>query len=301
MRQQSWSLAWKKGSWLRLLSGTTLPPSTADAGLESWISSLRDTRASRSVSQDDVAEAMILATSGPMPHASSESAIQLSFFSRTSPAICPLASTWSARTFREWTIGLRLAYRARLKSGLHIGESGCLSWPTATVTSDGNETENLGVSLPRLSERWPSPRTNKWGPADSHVKVPEWQTPSREQFSARRQVRQTEREPLLPKQAEQWATPTSRDHKDGADPSDAVPTNSLLGRQAPRATGPASPNGSGRPRRLNPAFVEWMMGLPPGWTDFAPVAMEWSHFVQRMRSEYLRLSWAAIGLVRCCK
>jgi hypothetical protein len=31
----------------------------------------------------------------------------------------------------------------------------------------------------------------------------------------------------------------------------------------------------GQPKgmRLNPLFVEWLMGLPLGWTGFAPVAM----------------------------
>lgn len=157
MPPRSWSRAWRKESWLRLLSGTILAPSMADAGVESWISSLRDTRASRSASQDLAAALATLATSGPKSSALSESASQLSFFSRTSPAICPLASTWSANTFREWTIGLRLAYRARKKSAHRTEENSCSSWPTATVSSDGDETENLGVSLPRLSERWPTP------------------------------------------------------------------------------------------------------------------------------------------------
>jgi hypothetical protein len=134
-----------------------------------------------------------------------------------------------------------------------------------------------------------------------------------------------------------WATPTSRDHKDGANPSENVATNSLLGRQAPRsgiAGPPSSPDGRSLPRlwqtpsdptftkrrqvgqtertelllpaeapammamwqtprtgahgtpgegkghggqpkgmRLNPLFVEWLMGLPLGWTGYAPVVM----------------------------
>lgn len=56
-----------------------------------------------------------------------------------------------------------------------------------------------------------------------------------------------------------WATPTARDYKDGADPSLAVPTNCLLGRQAPRVTGQLSPHSSGL--QLNPVFVEWLMGF----------------------------------------
>jgi hypothetical protein len=42
-------------------------------------------------------------------------------------------------------------------------------------------------------------------------------------------------------------------------------------------------------RSLNPLFVEWLMGWPPGWTllawsDFACSATELSRFKQRMRS-----------------
>jgi DNA (cytosine-5)-methyltransferase 1 len=100
------------------------------------------------------------------------------------------------------------------------------------------------------------------------VAAKEWQTPASFQGKKRRQAHQTERkELLLPGQVECWATPTSRDHKDGADPSANVLTNCLLGRQAPRATGPASPQNSGR-RRLNPEFVEWLMGWPIHHTEF---------------------------------
>ena len=75
-----------------------------------------------------------------------------------------------------------------------------------------------------------------------------------------------------------WATPTTRDWKDGSDPSPAVPTNALLGRQAPRTemggqeSSPSDQNSPPpSPRRLNPNFVEWLMGLPIGWTDLKPL------------------------------
>ena len=59
-----------------------------------------------------------------------------------------------------------------------------------------------------------------------------------------------------------WPTPTARDWKDGANPSDRVPSNGLLGRVAPR-------DPTSQPGQLNPDWVERLMGLPRvGWTDF---------------------------------
>lgn len=66
----------------------------------------------------------------------------------------------------------------------------------------------------------------------------------------------------------QWPTPTTSDAKRGAQgdrlreggPSLVTATNGHLG----ATTSPAGPGG----RVLNPAFVEALMGLPGGWTDF---------------------------------
>ena len=78
-------------------------------------------------------------------------------------------------------------------------------------------------------------------------------------------------------ESKNWQTPTSRDYKDG-NPSEAVPANSLLGRQAPRMptdgqnssqSDQTSPPQSAK--RLNPRFVEWLMGFPTGWTDLQPL------------------------------
>lgn len=37
-------------------------------------------------------------------------------------------------------------------------------------------------------------------------------------------------------------------------------------------------------RRLNPLFVEWLMGFPLGWTGFGVSATQWSRYKRRMRS-----------------
>lgn len=88
-----------------------------------------------------------------------------------------------------------------------------------------------------------------------------------------------------------WATPIARDWKDGANLSLKVPTNSMLGRQAPRSGVSgigASDNGC---HQLNPIFVEWLMGFPTRWslpdtepTSFEHSAMQLYHWLQHMRS-----------------
>ena len=159
-------------------------------------------------------------------------------------------------------------------------------WPTAAVQSDGDATENRGVTLPRLSQHWATPNVHDGRRPGSDATSTQganlkrdgeaWQPPTNADALGGHLTRSAERsdELLLKGQATEMWKPT---------------TNSLLGRQAPRATGQASPSGSG-PRRLNPAFVEWLMGLPQGWTDFTPVGMEWSRWWRLMRSELSRLS-----------
>lgn len=155
-----------------------------------------------------------------------------------------------------------------------------------------------------------------------------WQTPTVAQFGKRRQVGQESRdELLLPEQTKMWRTPTVmsstgnaeypdarsrrqgredvnlvtmtkmwntptvRDHKDGADPSGRVPTNGLLGRQAPR-TLVGGPKSSESGLMLNPLFVEWMQMFPIGWTDLGPWETPSQVYKQRMRFEFSRTLWA---------
>ena len=64
-----------------------------------------------------------------------------------------------------------------------------------------------------------------------------------------------------------WPTPTARDWKDGkAESCINVPINSLLGRAVHQQTETSLSVQTGG--ALNPTWVEWLMGLPIGWTDF---------------------------------
>ena len=113
----------------------------------------------------------------------------------------------------------------------------------------------------------------------------------------------------LDEAAEQlWATPNMQDEKVRETPASAL--NRLIrGRQqnladeallyslpAPEIAGdgqPSSPSTPASRRRLNPEFVEWLMGWPPGWTDLdsSSSATALSHWSRRMRSWLCVLGW----------
>ncbi len=79
-----------------------------------------------------------------------------------------------------------------------------------------------------------------------------------------------------------WATPSRRDWKDtpgmattAVNPDGTTRTRlDQLGRQAPRSGIGGPQSGQTSRLRLNPLFVEWLMGLPVGWTDSRPLATE---------------------------
>jgi hypothetical protein len=43
--------------------------------------------------------------------------------------------------------------------------------------------------------------------------------------------------------------------------------------------------GAGNGGKLNPDWVEWLMGWPLGWTDLKPLEMDKSHCVQQQHGE----------------
>ncbi|OHV81639.1 hypothetical protein LCM4573_21390 [Rhizobium sp. LCM 4573] len=110
--------------------------------------------------------------------------------------------------------------------------------------------------------------------------------------------------PAIEQQAEalMWSTPSVADVQGGRKSRSGDRDNELLmNGQADQLcshldlTTSTVGEAHSRPRRsLNPLFVEWLMGWPPGWTlaawtDFACSETELSHFKQRMRSALLQL------------
>jgi DNA (cytosine-5)-methyltransferase 1 len=184
---------------------------------------------------------MILATFGPTYIESLAKFGPALYLPKTSLDISASVQNKCSPTFKHWVTKLRAACLQRRKSAQVTSEKGCssLGWATPTVS-----VSKGGV-----------PQNSK-GKRDLRLDVLN------------------------------WGTPTSRDWKDGACGNANVPVNGLLSRQAVRwkihkssrrarvTTGPQSPNTSGP--RLNPVFVNWLMGWPRIVADGSnSLATEW--------------------------
>lgn len=121
------------------------------------------------------------------------------------------------------------------------------------------------------------------------VKVRAWPTPMA--MDSEQSGSASLKDPTLNRMAVTWPSPSSRDDKGvdipgrhgGASLSHATQTSQFSHRAPLTANGPLSSTSSPTsPRRLNPAFVCWLMGWPWWWTQtepmpFASREMEWFH------------------------
>lgn len=129
-----WSRAWQRASWLRLLSGMTLPPSAATSGVRSLISSLRDSRASRTASRGSGAGSPTSVGSGPTSLASF-ARYDLGLCSwRTCQGSLPLAGLTPASVIWPRAGSMRSGIASARQTSAHrTSGSVCSSWPTATT------------------------------------------------------------------------------------------------------------------------------------------------------------------------
>lgn len=199
------------------------------------------------------------------------------------------------------------------------------STPRSSDGEKGGPNQSFGAGgIPLASQvsQWRTPTAN-----DSRRGVPEEITTKEGQHSLNRQADQwttprvsetgqyqynkgnpDDRVLTLQGQAQTWSTPSIADTTGGRMTRSGDRSNELLlkGQAATLASSlpdhPISTVGeeSSKIRRtLNPLFVEWLMGWPPGWTslaltppasnDCACSATELYRYKQHMRSELLRI------------
>lgn len=316
-RPLSWR-GWRTRRWVKLLSGTTLAPSTADAGVDAWISSLRASRASRSASPDSDGESRTSATCGrTLPGSLARYALR-GYCSKTSPVsqqpsllTDEAPSKRSATTFKSWVSRSRGMSSQRQRWGQAIFASESSLWPTPRAEDTETTGAHRGVpdTLPSAANMWPTPdagvrtgfnRSASDGAANRPLLAEAanmWPTPNTPSGGPN-----TKRA--------MWATPAARSTKGGCSEEaltrqDGKSRMDILDNQAiyfpPFLQGetsttdgePSSPSTRGSRRLLNPDFVEWLMGWPIGWSalDLPLPATGWSRWWQRMRGSLCALGW----------
>ncbi|SFE09407.1 hypothetical protein SAMN04489710_11446 [Paracidovorax konjaci] len=161
-------------------------------------------------------------------------------------------------------------------------------WMTPSVSnSQGNEyTRDRGIqgqerlTLTGQAQKWPTPRASM--------------------ASCGNDSDRAER-PGLKDASEQWPTPASRDYRTPNSEASQASRNHSGGEQLPNYVEhhfshpvlstldgrPLSPTGRTLPRRLNPAFVCWLMGWPIWWTNPALTSCARAE----MASYRCRLQW----------
>ncbi len=139
---------------------------------------------------------------------------------------------------------------------LRMNATGYGLWPTPTTDSATNRSSRYaqgGMPLAAAVKLWPTPTANQQNAASIPALLnEEKRLHPRGQWSLGTQVAA---EHVYGNRM--WPTPTAQDAKNATLPPSQASRDSL----------PGALLREGASGRLNPAWVEWLMGFPEGWTD----------------------------------
>jgi len=255
---RTWLPRWKRVSWMPHLCGRILKPCQWSHFETELTSSLAVIRANPLVPQESDLEKKTPDTSGLT---SATSSGQLDLFDvslKMSKDTLVSDSEKSLATWKALVTKLRGEYSQRVKLALLIRESESTSWPTPTVQDSDKATKKMRdnhqnnlTAVVFSQESFPTPTASE----AEHCRLG---GDSQMSHSLSAKARRGD---LLP-------TPTTRDWKGGYKEEaltrkdgksrrfDALPNAAIGGVGTDIVSG-----------HLNPDWVEWLMGVPTGWTE----------------------------------
>ena len=275
---RTWLQRWKRENWMQHLCSRTLKPFHTESFVDAWISSLEDSRANRLVLLESVKALKTLDTCFHTSPTESESAIPELFSSKMLKELSPVKqqmdyqfSNMSSESWKAWITEQRQEYSQRVKSAHLIRESECLFWATPIENdakgSDyaGTKENPKGLYRGGQVKNWP---TVTVGEEKYRIKGNSQESKSLSAMAVRGELG-------LPDQAnrstsgknqEFWPTPrankvhpeiTHQNRKQLANRKKSNLEEDIAG-HCGKATG-----------KLNPDWVEQLMGIPVGWTQLS--------------------------------
>lgn len=160
---QAWSRAWKRGGFIRLLSGLTCEPSTLEHGVAQWIASCRAIPAKETASPESASASSTIDGCSTVRSTSTIKAGLLCSSAKTYRGTSPDNSKSPSQHWSDWGAALRQEYSARPRPEPITDASDSSSWPTAKVSSGGYEVDarrNPPLITPTLAgaaEQWETP------------------------------------------------------------------------------------------------------------------------------------------------
>lgn len=254
-RPLSWR-GWATRPWIGRLSGVTLPPSTAARGAARWISSLPAIPASRLPSAAAGRALRTRGTSGRM----SGALRRKSALARSSARMSRDTSLWafpsSPGTYGQWVTSLGRACSQRQKQARAILGAGSSFWPTPLASVCGNRAE-IVIDEQGFRFRPDLSQGNQVGLANT---AGTW--------------------------TRLWLLVKAAGFRAGPAGNFPFPLPVRVNLRAGSKSLPGE-------LIFNPAFSDWMMGWPIGWSDPGQVVTGFTPWLRRSRGLLLRLTYQA--------
>ena len=284
---RTWLRRWKTDSWMQLLFSRTFQLSHGSSSLRSWLEASCPLAGHASRFQQQENEKQRRTSGGSSTSLQMELPLfdQECFSQRTSKDSCPqkcqTVPVFSGTASRDWSgyiTGLRQAYSARLNAERLTSASGSSSWPSpvASEVRQGFQDRSRGMRGSQESlttvviKGWPTPNaadslqggSTQGNRKDPNLSIAVHGPPAQASSStdgSRQELWQTatvstgahkqkdgSMTDKLDKQVKSWATPDVSDRR-----SDNCRQIGLSNQTQ---------------GKLNPRWVETLMGLPVGWT-----------------------------------
>ena len=274
MSKQYWLKRFKKGDYVQHLSGLTLSPSMHDHFVESWTESQEVSHVSHFQVPENEKDKKTQGTYGQASQMQFDFADPDGSSSKTCQDWLPLGCVTSCKTWDKWVTERRSAYSVRKKLALHTKGNECSSWatPQASDHIEGARTAKesnqkcLGRDLNQMN--WATPNTMDHLPPKTGEALAR-----NKKKGGCKNLREDVNNPKMNWPTPRAGNPGSRKPGTGGKilAEEAKIHNGLQDQEKSNTSG----KNQGSPK-LNPNWVEQLMGLSTGWTDLGSWGMELS-------------------------